>query len=406
MVPDNTLSSRSECGGPSISANIKCEISKDSHQDSVSTPRTEASTPESGEYTTFSLCGSDKKSGIEDSPPDSGIAERRLQRHMSQTDDHIQLLDRNGDLNEVAGSQSMLSQELIDHHHDKNDDLELPESSQSSSSIGIAKRIGLLSQSQEELTQTQEEEEEEEPTKNQEPLSGLALLTQSIKEADKITSFSAIIKSNASNGEDKDKDASTNQDVKPPRDYEGFGSLLEAVAKITEQEELAMQAGTAPNEPSPPSSAAMSKKPMKKRKISRSLPFQKNGPPPKQRKSDNQKKKERLRRERIEKETERAQAIAKKAASIAEQTISDPVLAKKLLLSMALARENPRTVPQNLPGKGHVVQEGFFWVSKSDIGSDGSCFSLLQIISPSLFFNSGSLSSLGARIEEAHGRIL
>ena len=404
MVPDNTLSSRSECGGPSISANIKCEISKDSHQDSVSTPRTEASTPESGEYTTFSLCGSDKKSGIEDSPPDSGIAERRLQRHMSQTDDHIQLLDRNGDLNEVAGSQSMLSQELIDHHHDESDDLELPESSQSSSSIGIAKRIGLLSQSQEELSQTQEEEEEKEPTKNQEPLSGLALLTQSIKEADKITSFSAIIKSNASNGEDKD--ASTNQDVKPPRDYEGFGSLLEAVAKITEQEELAMLAGTAPNKASPPSSAAMSKKPMKKRKISRSLPFQKNGPPPKQRKSDNQKKKERLRRERIEKETEKAQAIAKKAASIAEQTISDPVLAKKLLLSMALARENPRTVPQNLPGKGHVVQEGFFWVSKSDVGSEGSYFFLLQIISPCPFFDSGSLSSLGARIEEAHGRIL
>eukprot|EP00536_Pseudo-nitzschia_multiseries_P015528 jgi/Psemu1/312254/fgenesh1_kg.904_\ len=28
---------------------------------------------------------------------------------------------------------------------------------------------------------------------------------------------------------------------------------------------------------------------------------------------------------------------------------------------MALARENPRTVPQDLPGKGHVVQKSFFW---------------------------------------------
>lgn len=362
MALGNTLAAPSKCEAPSFSGNIKCEINKDSHQESVSTPRTEASTPESGEYTTFSLCDSDKKVGVEDSPGDTVVVERRLQRHMSQTDDHIQLLDRNGDLNEVAGSQSMLSQELIDHQHDENEDLELPESSQSSSSMGMAKRIGLLSQSQEELTQTQEEEEE--PTKNQEPLSGLDLLTQvGIKEADKFKSFSAIIKSNATEEIGKGKDTSTKPD--PCRDYEGFGSLLEAVAKITEQEasqEYAMNwpGKEASQPPSPASPAAESKKPVKKRKISRSLPLQKN-PPAKQRKSDTQKKKERLRRERIEKETERAHEIAKTAAKIAAQTIADPVIAKKLLLSMALARENPRTIPQKLPGKGHVVPEGFFW---------------------------------------------
>merc|ERR1712238_520997 len=40
---------------------------------------------------------------------------------------------------------------------------------------------------------------------------------------------------------------------------------------------------------------------------------------------------------------------------------SDPAIAKKILLSMALKRENPRSAPQVLPGEGHVIQEGFFW---------------------------------------------
>jgi hypothetical protein len=55
------------------------------------------------------------------------------------------------------------------------------------------------------------------------------------------------------------------------------------------------------------------------------------------------------------------QEIAHRAAELAQRTINDPDLAKRLLLSMALTRENPRSAPSVLPGKGHSLPEGFFW---------------------------------------------
>ncbi len=369
MLKGNTLINNSKSDAVKIDGDVNCEAGKDSHQDFVSTPRTEASTPESGgEYSIGSRGRSNSEKSVDDD-----FGERSLQRHMSQTDDHIQLLDRNGDLDEVAGSQSMLSQELIiEHDHDENEDLGLPRGSSSKSSIGIAKRIGLLPQSQEELPQSQGEES----TKSHEPLSGLDLLTQvGIKEANKISSFSDEGKSNTDINDTKGMGASTKPNPVKSREHEGFGSLLDAVAKITEQEasqELSMDWRSTLTKIGPKATKRNTEKPrklLKKRKIV--LPTTKKvaGPPPKQRKSEVQKTKERLRRERIEQESEKAQAVAQKAAMIAERTISDPLIAKKLLLSMALARENPRTVPQSLPGKGHVVQEGFFWVSKTTIAS-------------------------------------
>jgi len=340
---------------------VDSETEKDGHQDMALTPRTEASTPESGgEYTTY-ICDSDRRSNSEKSSEDETYGERTLQRHMSQTDDHIQLLDRNGDLNEVAGSQSMLSQELIDHDHDETRDLGLPRGSSSKTSIGIAKRIGLLSNSQEELPSSQE------TTHSQEPLSGLDLLTHvGIKEAHKIPSFSTETKPSTDSSSNKATSFSANPTK--PREHEGFGSLLDAVAKITEQEasqEYSMDWRTASTTTAfntTKTKTTIPKRIGQKRKIARMLPTSKRlGPAAKQRKSEGQKTKERLRRERIEQEKEKAQATANRAAMIAERTISDPAIAKKLLLSMALARENPRSVPQTLRGKGHVVQEGFFW---------------------------------------------
>ena len=413
MITGNTLIAHIKADPPRIDGNVDSETEKDGHQDMALTPRTEASTPESGgEYTTY-ICDSDRRSNSEKSSEDETYGERTLQRHMSQTDDHIQLLDRNGDLNEVAGSQSMLSQELIDHDHDETRDLGLPRGSSSKTSIGIAKRIGLLSNSQEELPSSQE------TTHSQEPLSGLDLLTHvGIKEAHKIPSFSTETKPSTDSSSNKATSFSANPTK--PREHEGFGSLLDAVAKITEQEasqEYSMDWRTASTTTAfntTKTKTTIPKRIGQKRKIARMLPTSKRlGPAAKQRKSEGQKTKERLRRERIEQEKEKAQATANRAAMIAERTISDPAIAKKLLLSMALARENPRSVPQTLRGKGHVVQEGFFWVSKTTVGSIQISLPFnVQLISqysppptPS-FDNSGSLSSSRDRIEEPYGRVL
>ena len=60
-------------------------------------------------------------------------------------------------------------------------------------------------------------------------------------------------------------------------------------------------------------------------------------------------------------ERTKVQNMAQRAASLAEQTVSNPDMAKKLLLSMALVRENPRTAPATWPPRGSVIPEGFFW---------------------------------------------
>jgi len=55
------------------------------------------------------------------------------------------------------------------------------------------------------------------------------------------------------------------------------------------------------------------------------------------------------------------QKLAQRAAELAQRTINEPELAKRLLLSMALTRENPRSAPEKLPGPGATLPEGFFW---------------------------------------------
>ncbi|CAB9506591.1 expressed unknown protein [Seminavis robusta] len=69
----------------------------------------------------------------------------------------------------------------------------------------------------------------------------------------------------------------------------------------------------------------------------------------------------RKRKRKDEDEQAKLQEQANRAADLAQRTINDPELAKRLLLSMALTRENPRSAPETLPGPGHVLPEGFFW---------------------------------------------
>mmetsp|Transcript_33677 Transcript_33677/g.36275 ORF Transcript_33677/g.36275 Transcript_33677/m.36275 type:complete len:537 (-) Transcript_33677:1233-2843(-) len=378
----------------------------------VRTPMTEASSPESGKCTNVN----------DDLSPSS-----EDQLHFSQTDHHIRFLDQNGSLNEVAGSESMFSQEFVEQKSSYTRGIELSQETQPESSILMAKRLGLLAQTQEEedqviankyltergihqqlssdrhdfslksseMVDTQVQASKQAMDKAQ--LFGLELLTQvGSNEADKLPSFHT---SNSFIGREEIDEQSntfipsitavtTNADPTDTsiRESNGFGFLLNAVAKITEQEELVKgrvmpmiwQPSSQNNNPlhefryiqrrsaSPSETALMESstkhystgKRTSKPKIATSSSYRSTF---KKRKTEAQKDKEMLRKEKLESENIKAQAIAKKAAMIAERTISDPAIAKKILLSMALKRENPRSAPQVLPGEGHVIQEGFFW---------------------------------------------
>ena len=73
--------------------------------------------------------------------------------------------------------------------------------------------------------------------------------------------------------------------------------------------------------------------------------------------SDGSKKRKR----KNDSEAVKQQQLAQRAAALAQRTINDADLAKRLLLSMALTRENPRSAPETLPGPGFSLPEGFFW---------------------------------------------
>mmetsp|Transcript_65295 Transcript_65295/g.98508 ORF Transcript_65295/g.98508 Transcript_65295/m.98508 type:complete len:533 (+) Transcript_65295:109-1707(+) len=289
---------------------------------------------------------------------------------LSQTDEHIRLLENDGTLNQVVGSQSMLSQELLCASQPEED--EEPEFSQSQfacsqhteTSICMAQRLGLLTQEDEILpsrdsssdlqSQTSAQASPAESASSQQPEAAKSVVSfQNDKFSSPTTSAT---------------NASVAHSAKPPalrdtpiRESECFGSLLEAVQAITEREEVSAKLYALQYET--PSSVAEEEKDSStspksggssKRKASAKSDAKSSAPSPKKARKATAKKAK-------DSEQRNAQEIAKRAAALAEQTVSDPALAKKLLLSMALVRENPRTLPSTWPPRGSVVPEGFFW---------------------------------------------
>jgi hypothetical protein len=62
-----------------------------------------------------------------------------------------------------------------------------------------------------------------------------------------------------------------------------------------------------------------------------------------------------------EQEHKKSQGMAQQAAELAAQVIDSPQVAKQLLLTMALVRINPRSAPTTWPQRGSAIPEGFFW---------------------------------------------
>ncbi|KAL3921251.1 MAG: hypothetical protein SGILL_002846 [Bacillariaceae sp.] len=370
-------------------------------KESTTTPRTEASSPDPhaedldtedenhlSVINDNAMAGSLKKASSEDiNKKDDDVYEAMP---LSQTDQHIHQLDRDGELNEVAGSQSMLSQELSYYSDEDKDHLQLSEKSETS--LSLAKRIGLLSSTQEE----ESEEDEKLPavaagpsTPKRSSYGTSSMMSRSANSgAPDLASFSAKKEVIASEGKPRMEMDITDT---PVRESEGFGSLLDAVAKITEQEvsEEGEEARTWRRasllDPDPnmeedcyyvghKARAAASLSPTRtsprKARTSlskRKIPLPTSGSTKKRKTSDTAKRNakaasiaKKATQSKSTKKTEDAKEVqeaAKRAAVLAERAITDPMLAKRLLLSMALVRENPRSSPDVLPGAGHVIEE-------------------------------------------------
>jgi hypothetical protein len=334
---------------------------------------------------------------------------------LSQADEVIRKLDKEGELTEIAGSQSMLSQELLCMSQRESDDDEyahhpsslVPFSQQTETSISIsmAQRLGVLTQETLDGDDPWKAGQSKDYVRVEAPMQHSAVaqaqaVAQAVAMENKASpSNQGFHLASQQEGEDKDEemqDIPLSQDpvIKanlkepllpkliptknlfgdvlgtptpkkymlspirdtPVRTSECFGSLLDAVQVITEQEEVNAKLYALQHASSQDSSSTHNPQEAytgNKRQSPTTTTASPDQPIKKKRTTTASSKK---------KETEtKAQQAAKRAAALAEQTVADPEMAKKLLLSMALVRENPRMAPSSWPPKGTVVPEGFFW---------------------------------------------
>jgi len=298
----------------------------------------------------------ESKDGSEESDEDDNTPDSQatLSQTLSQTDETIRRLEKEGELNQVVGSQSILSQELICSSQrsdaDEEGDVGFQLSQTTETSSAMARRLGLLSQETKDVSRPSSPI----PTiaSRQAPVPGTAESSGNVPAP--VSDCSAV-----KTPPPRAAKAATISDT-PFRESECFGSLLEAVEKITREEEMnakmiAWQHSTGSVSEEDDSTSHNPQEGSRSRKTKRKLQMtgSPGSSPKKSRKSTATRKKE--------SEQKKFQEIAKRAAALAEQTITDPEMAKKLLLSMALVRENPRSVPSVLPPRGAVVPEGFFW---------------------------------------------
>jgi hypothetical protein len=250
---------------------------------------------------------------------------------LSQTDETIRQLERDGKMEDVVGARSILSQEIYAYRkpEDEEEDGQFANihSSQEEreTHTSMAKRLGLLTQDDDD--DGEKEEQAEERGQPQTPVPTAATRNESML-----------------------------RDT-PIRESECFGSLLEAVQKITEQEDLngiysLLEQQQQKQKQQRDSAGILEQLKGRTKTQSRKRKSSPNESKPKSKLAKRKKK--------VQEEQE-AQERAKRAAVLAEQTVADPEMAKKLLLSMALVRENPRSSPETWPSRGSIVGEGFFW---------------------------------------------
>jgi hypothetical protein len=243
-----------------------------------------------------------------------------------EEDERLGFLDKSGALDQVMGSQSLLSQEIQDLSQ-THPQLHQPhqlyaptfEESSSPAKIAIAARsLGLLTQ--EEAPSQSDYHHQASVTNSQ--LSFLFDAAQALE----------------------DQDTANIQ-----HDYQHTNDPLQQ----HQQQEFIMESSFDDDE-HPPSPARRSTRRTAGPK--RVAPTYDTFSRPKSKLSPQKKRK--MDREQ---ETKKSQTMAQQAAGLAAQVIDSPQVAKQLLLTMALVRINPRSAPTSWPHRGSSIPEGFFW---------------------------------------------
>lgn len=285
-----------------------------------------------------------------------------------EDDEHIRRLDRSGALVQVVGSQSLLSQELVDFSQKNEPLLSQP----TVDTTSMAKKLGLL--------------EEDDEVEDHEGQAAAITTTSSDDEAQLPTTLTQA------------NDASQISLVLS----QSFGTLLSAAQAFHEQEEVAkhQSAEDLPafmseyHDPRLVPKDEVVEDPTRRRsrraqpKLPARRPLKKTVVTPKPHAPTESSSKEPPASSKKRKQAQptiaaakkakpsvkstaakldsqpavtarsKAQLMAKQAAELAEQAITNPEVAKRLLLTMALVRVNPRSAPEKMPGKGHVIAEG------------------------------------------------
>jgi len=346
----------------------------------------------------------------------SGSSQESSGEYISEDDHHIHRLDRSGALAQVAGSQSMLSQELsilgaaatTKEEEEaigglsQMSDIALSQESAASGgsdfdSQRVARKYGLLSQDPFAIPARSLAEQPVAQRSYGDPASPGAGIQKALPDSQgscggEGANFGSLLDAvsfvqsqeefqltqesqeleNSDSEENVDKSPQVSprkRQTRPPssriktksrkmvdRDSSSLDELVKKSTKKNAQPSPKKNVNQGPlqtkkkaifkNEPPPPAEdpTTLKKAAAKQPKTNKAQPLE-----PKKRKRKDESEQIKLQRQ------------AQRAAALAQRTINDADLAKRLLLSMALTRENPRSAPDTLPGPGFALPEGFFW---------------------------------------------
>ena len=292
---------------------------------------------------------------------------------MDDEDLRVQLLSESGALQQVVGSQSILSQELPEESESQEEEEEEvvtaaagglahadrpppPASSTTTTVRQVAHRYGLvLSQEQQQQQCSSDEVDDDDDDDG---------MSASVTDSRRESNMSQLALS---------------QETMNLATTANLSSLLDAVQQVTEKEEKqrshCQRKASTRRRGSNDRPATRTTRSKTKRVVHPLLEEeeQQQSPPD----DDYEKKPKRRRKSTAPQKTattkkthttsnEKAttgpdQTIARKAADLAARAINEPELAKRLLLSMALTRTNPRTPVRNLPPAGTIIGDGFVW---------------------------------------------